>query len=65
MSTAREIWTQGDPAKPKLKMSTVAYVQKLKGDIETALKAARENTEHTYHKIKIQFDKKATHHELS
>ena len=65
MSIAREIWTQGDPAKPKLKMSTVAYVQKLKGDIETALKAARENTEHTYHKIKIQFDKKATHRELN
>jgi len=30
MSIAREIWTQDDPAKPKLKMSTVAYVQKLK-----------------------------------
>ena len=55
---------RGDTDSGKVKMSTVKYVENLTTNIETALKAARENMDKSQKKMKANFDKKSSDCEL-
>ena len=64
LQVVRETWTNGDAVQPKVNMTTAKYVQKLQESIQTALRVARENTEHAQKKMKNTYDRNATVREL-
>ena len=57
LDIAKETYTQGDPLKKQMKVSTLKYMEQLENKIQTALSAAQENVTAAQQRMKTNYDK--------
>jgi len=64
LAVVRDSWVNGDELRPKLKVSTVKYMETLNRSIEEALKAAGDNARQAQTKMKETYDRRSSQRAL-